>query len=156
MGACNSQRRPKLDRDRCAGERRYPCGGAPRYYSQWKPLADIAAAMNDALESLLGTLAGVGIGAYLLAVVWHGNTKQLGSMLIHEEGYLEFVGALLLLGLVDKYGPQGKVASALTSMAIIGVLIKVGMNTSLNQNLAKFASGQQSALDTLKGLFHQS
>lgn len=109
--------------------------------------------MNDTIESLLGSLSGAAIGAYAFSVVWHGNTKTLGHMLMQEEGYVEFVIALLLLGLVNKYGPAGKVASAITSMAIIAVLIKLGMNTNLNQTLANFASGQASALDTVKALF---
>ena len=106
----------------------------------------------DSIDSLAGTLAGVGIGAYLFAVVWNGNTSTLGSYLKDEEGYLEFVVALLLLGLVNKYGPQGRVTSAITSMAIIAVLVKMGANTNLNQTLARFASGQASGLDTLKSL----
>lgn len=106
----------------------------------------------EGLENLVGAMAGAGLGAYFLAVVWHGNVRQLGHMLLGEEGYIEFIAALLILGLVNKYGPQGKITSAITTMAIIAVLVKVGMNTNLNQSLAKFASGQATALDTLKTL----
>ena len=106
----------------------------------------------DSLENLVGAMAGAGIGAYFLAVLWHGNVRQLGHMLLNEEGYIEFIVALLILGAVNKYGPQGKITSAITTMAIIGVLVKIGMNTNLNQTLAKFASGQATALDTVKSL----
>lgn len=110
--------------------------------------------MNDSVDQLAGTLAGVGLGVYLFAVVWHGNTKTFGHMIMQEEGYVEFVIALLLLGLVNKYGPSSKITNAITTMAIIAVLVKVGANTNINQTLANFASGQTSALDTLKSLFH--
>lgn len=110
--------------------------------------------MNDSIENLIGTLAGAGIGVYVFAVVWHGNTKQLGHMLMEEEGYLEFLAALMVLGLVNKYGPSGKITSAITTMAIIGVLVKLGAKTDLNAALAKFAAGQSSALETLKEIFH--
>jgi hypothetical protein len=108
------------------------------------------------LESLVGALAGGGIGIYFVAVVWHGNVSKLGHMLMGEEGYLEFLVALMLLGLVNKYGPQGKITSAITTMAIIAVMVKIGANTNLNQALAKFSTGQASALDTIKELMQGS
>jgi hypothetical protein len=108
--------------------------------------------MNATIEELLGSLSGAAIGAYAFSVVWHGNTKTLGTYLMQEEGYVEFIVALLILGAVDRWGPTGKVASAITTMTIIAILVKIGMNSNLNQNLAKFASGQTSALDTIKAL----
>lgn len=112
--------------------------------------------MNDSIENLLGSLSGAAIGAYCFSVVYHGNTKALGHLLINEEGYVEFIIALMLLGLVNKYGPAGKLTSAITTMVIIGVLVKMGANTNLNQTLAKFAAGQATILETLKSLFQGS
>lgn len=109
--------------------------------------------VSDGIESLIGSLSGAAIGAYCFSVVFHGNIKTLGHYLVEEEGYVEFIVALLLLGLVNKYGPAGKLTSAITSMAIIAVLVKLAANTNLNQTLAKFAAGQATALDTLKNLF---
>lgn len=108
------------------------------------------------MEGLVGAFAGAGLGLYVFAVLWQGNIKTLGHMLMQEEGYVEFIAALMVLGIVNKYGPTGKVTSAITTMAILAVLVKVGMNTNLNQTLSKFAAGQTSALDTLKNLFQGS
>lgn len=108
--------------------------------------------MSDGIESLVGSLSGAAIGVYAFSVVWHGNVKRLGHLLIEEEGYVEFIVAIALLGLVNRYGPSGKVTNAITTMTIIAVLVRLGANTNLNQTLAKFAGGQASALDTLKSL----
>lgn len=104
------------------------------------------------MEGLLGAASGIAVGGYLFAVVYQGNVKELGSMLKNEQGYLEFIAALAILGLLNKYGPGGKVQAALTTGAIITMLVKAGYNSGLNENLALFASGQRSALDTVKAI----
>lgn len=98
-------------------------------------------------------MSGAGIGVYLFAVVWHKNTVQLGRYLKKEEGYIEFIVALLILGAINKYAPSSKIAKTLTAFAILAALISIAEKNNLSAKLGEFASGRVSGLDTLKDIF---
>ncbi len=105
------------------------------------------------MEQLSGALSGAAIGIYIFAVVWHGNTQKLIEYLKGEEGYVEFIVALLILGFVNKYGPTSKITKAITAFATIAVIVRLGEKAGINSKLADFASGRASGLDTIKSIF---
>lgn len=107
----------------------------------------------DDTDRLIGAAAGIGIATFIFAVVWQGNTKELGAMLFKEEGYIEFLVALFLLGLLMKYGPTSKITDLFVVMAVLAVLFKVASNVNFGTTLSDFASGKTNMLNTVKALF---
>lgn len=105
------------------------------------------------MEQLAGSLSGAAIGAYLFAVVWNGNIDVLGEYLKDEEGYVEFIVALFVLGLVNKYAPTSKITKAITAFAMIAVIIRLSEKAGLNSKLADFATGKVSGFETIKSIF---
>lgn len=97
------------------------------------------------MDKLLNTTAGVGLGAYLIAVAVHGNLYQPGAtdtlshQIMTDADYIEFVIALAALGALMKWGPTSGVTDALVAMAIVAFLLKVANNNkALLTALANF------------------
>lgn len=107
-------------------------------------------------NQLLASASGIAVGAYLFAVVWNGNTAKLGELLKGEEGYAEFILALIILGAVSKYGPEHKLFAIITIGALFAAALKFFSNVTLPTTLAQFASGRITALDAIKSLFNGS
>lgn len=78
---------------------------------------------ND-IDKLVSGVAGIAVGAYLTAVVFSGNTKELGSLLKEDKNYLYFLGSLFVIGAIQKYGPASKINNALVTMAVIAALFQ--------------------------------
>ena len=109
--------------------------------------------MDTTTGNLLGTVSGLAIASYVFAVVWQGNTKELGALLYTEEGYIEFIVALFVIGLLMKYGPTSPITDILVVGAVIGVLLRISSKVDLPSILQDFASGKVSGLTTIQTIF---
>lgn len=107
--------------------------------------------MNRALDGILG----VGLGAYLIAVVLKGNSKTLINYLGEEVGYLEFLTAIYLLYLLHGYGPTQKITDALMIGAIFAVVLKAVTNSGISGVVDDFANGRKSLFETLQAIIEK-
>lgn len=105
------------------------------------------------MENLISSSAGGAIGVYLFAVVWRGNIKELGKLLAKEEGYIEFLIAIMILYALDKYGPENKVTKIITTMAILAVVLRFAQRSGLTGKFSEFQIGKISGFDFVKSLF---
>lgn len=110
---------------------------------------------GQSIENILGAGSGIAIAAYLIAVVMNGNTNQLGSLLVQEEPYLEFVVAILAIWALAKWGPTGPITDSLVIGAVVALALKVGANVNFGSTLQQFASGQKGILATGQALIGQ-
>lgn len=109
---------------------------------------------NGSLGSFVGAASGIAIAAYLAAVIYQGNLSALGTQLMTEEGYLEFLVALVVLWALAKYGPGGPIFKMLLGTTVIGVGLTVsGKLPQLGTTLQAFGSGQANMLQTIQALF---
>ena len=107
----------------------------------------------SASSDLLNGAAAVGVGAYVVTVVYKGNTHELGTLLKSEKGYIDFVLALFILGAIQKYGSAGKISSALTAITLIALAVKTIGKTGVSDAITKFGRGEAGILETAKGIF---
>lgn len=108
--------------------------------------------MRNDLGDLFGGAAGLASGAYILGVVFHGNTRQLGELLSKEKGFLEFLAALIALNWLRQYGPTSKIADALIGIALAGALLRVSTSAKVRGALADFGSGKLSLFETVAAM----
>lgn len=104
----------------------------------------------SASKDLLNGVFTIGTGAYLVGVAYNGNLSKLIDTLKEEEGYLDFVVALFLLGAIQNYEPTNKLSNILLFMAGFGLFIRLNNNFSLSGALKDFANGRASLIDTVK------
>jgi hypothetical protein len=114
---------------------------------------------DDALEKLTGAAAGIGVGVYVLAVIYQGNIKALGSQIVTDEHYVEFLSAIIILWMLKQYGPTHEIVDMLLAGAAIGLLFKLVHNgglSNMNSSLQLFAQGKQGLFETIGSFFdHQ-
>jgi hypothetical protein len=108
---------------------------------------------GDGLSTALGAASGLAIAAYVVAVIYQGNLDNLGSMLLKEEGYLEFVIAIVLLWMLHRYGPDSPITDAITGIGILVVILRLASTANLTSALSSFASGQAGLMQTVQALF---
>lgn len=104
----------------------------------------------ETTNKLLGGVSAVAIGAYLVAVVIQGNAQELLNLLKNETGYVDFVIALFVLGVISHYGPASKISGVLIAATLIGLVIRVGGHVNFLPAITRFANGQAGILETLK------
>lgn len=104
----------------------------------------------EATNKLLGGVSAIAIGAYLIAVVFKGNTQELLALIKGETGYIDFVVALFILGAISHYGPTSKISSILIAATLIGLVIRVGGHMNFLPAITKFANGEAGILETLR------
>ena len=106
----------------------------------------------SATSKLLGTVSGVALGGYLIAVTYNGNLPTLWETLKKEKGYLEFIVALFILGAINEFGPTSKISIAVSGIGITAVILKAASNSEVTSKISAFANGQASMLDVFKSL----
>lgn len=106
----------------------------------------------SASSDLLNGAATVGAGAYLVTVVYKGNTHELFTLLKSEKGYIDFVIALFILGAIQKYGPTSKLSSTLTAITLIALAVKTMGKTGVSDAITKFGRGEAGILETAKSI----
>lgn len=84
------------------------------------------------ISPTFGTVAGIGLGAYLIAVAVHNNSVPLWHELQTEKGYAYFLAALFAIGALHRYTPTSKITDALLLLSIAGVAVKIGATTDLD------------------------
>jgi hypothetical protein len=106
----------------------------------------------DAPDLMSGALA-VGVGVYLAAVLINGNLSDLGSSLMHESGYLEFLIALFVLSLLASFGPTSEITQVLIVIALIGLAFRLATNTpKVLTALQNFGAGQTDLFGTFSAI----
>lgn len=106
--------------------------------------------------NLMGAASGLAIAAYLIAVVYQGNLDKLGGMLLKEEGYLEFLVAIIALWTFHRFAPTSPVTDVITTVGLIGLAFKVAGNINFTSSLSAFASGQKNMAQTVSAIFGSS
>lgn len=104
--------------------------------------------MSD-IDRALGGISAIALGAYLAAVITHGNTEALLSELKKETGYLEFLVAVWVLWHLMTYKPIRDVSAPLVLGGILAIALKIAATSNISSKMEQFSSGQIS----LFGLF---
>ena len=107
----------------------------------------------SASSDLLNGGAAIGAGAYVVTVVYKGNTHEFFTLLKSEKGYIDFVIALFILGAIQKYGSAGKISGTLTAITLIALAVKTIGNTGVSSAVTKFGRGEAGILETVKSIF---
>ena len=94
----------------------------------------------------LNALAGIGLGLYLILVVWHGNTDKLLLALAEQKDFVKWAVALsILLYIADE--SKSAVAEGFVTMALIAMALNAagtdGLNNILDQVNLIFGSQNQ-------------
>lgn len=104
--------------------------------------------------SVIGGVADFGTGLalaiYLALVLYQGNMKTLASDAVQDYGYLEWLVAVVILYAIYRV-VDNKVIAWIIILAVIAVLLKVGVNTTLTSSIQKFGQGKQGLFATLIG-----
>lgn len=107
---------------------------------------------GSSVSTIVGAGCGLALAAYIGAVAINGNIQTLGSDLMQEEGYLEFVIAIVVLWALAKYGPTGPITDFLIAASVIAFALRVSSKVQLPTILSQFASGQASMAATVKAI----
>lgn len=107
---------------------------------------------GTSLSDVLGAGSGLAIAAYLVAVTINGNISALGTLLKQEEGYLEFLVAIIIIWALNKWGPTNQVTDLLTMGVIVGLVLRIAGKINLGSIVQNFASGQATMLQTAQAI----
>jgi hypothetical protein len=108
------------------------------------------------LMGIVGAASGVGLAAYLIAVVLQGNLQPLIKLLQTEEPYLEFAVAIVIVWALMKYGPTSEVTDLLVVGAVAGVALKLAGRLNIGTAVDSFAQGKTGILQTVETVFKQN
>jgi hypothetical protein len=104
------------------------------------------------LSDVLGAGSGLAIAAYLALVTLNGNIAPLLTQLKQEEGYLEFLIAIILIWALNKWGPTNKVTDLLTVGVILGLVFRISSKIDLVGITKNFANGQATMQQTAQAI----
>lgn len=75
-------------------------------------------------------IIGLLLGLFLIAVVYNGNAKKLTSIILAQVGFIKWVIALLLLGLIAS-STKSKVVHDFIFIGLVAMMITVAGNGQL-------------------------
>lgn len=98
------------------------------------------------IDGIISTVGGVGLGAYLIAVVFQGNGKTLLTEVTKDWQYLEFLVAIYILYALHASKWGGQIVTMLIQTAIVALLIKMAAasGNGITEASDSFAAGKLS------------
>lgn len=108
------------------------------------------------IMGIVGAASGVGLAAYIIAVVLQGNLQKLVALLQQEEPYLEFAVAIIIVWALMKYGPTSAATDWLVVGALTAVALKLAGRLNIGTALDSFAQGKTGILQTVETIFSQN
>lgn len=107
---------------------------------------------GSSLSDVVGGVSGLAIAAYIVAVALNGNLSTLLTQLKGEEGYIEFLIAIIAIWALNKWGPTNQITDLLTVGVIVGLVLRISSRINLIGITQNFASGQANMLQTAQAI----
>lgn len=99
-------------------------------------------------DDALNGITALGIGVYLLAVVYQGNMPSLLDQLWSDRGYVEFLLAVLIIRAIVKNDPTS-FAKPLFALGIFAALLQYSGRVDFLAAMRDFGSGRKTLFQTL-------